>query len=114
MPLHLGLMNVILSHPCPHCGLTLKMKGSWFCPKANYACASCHQLVPMRYPEKTALFAKHAHLARGGVDDRPPPDFSVTCTGNPTTHSPQCVKVFGFEWQPRPQRRRRPAVRTTR
>jgi hypothetical protein len=64
MPLDLRLMDVILSHPCPHCDRKLTMKGSWFFPRANYTCAGCHQLVEMRYAAKTALFAKHAHLAR--------------------------------------------------
>ena len=30
MPLTSGLLDVLLSHPCPHCGHKHEKKGSWF------------------------------------------------------------------------------------
>jgi DNA-directed RNA polymerase subunit RPC12/RpoP len=57
------LMNVLLSHPCPHCGNNRIMHGRWFAVIGNYRCARCTQQVRMTYPAKVALFEGHAHLS---------------------------------------------------
>jgi DNA-directed RNA polymerase subunit RPC12/RpoP len=63
MPLDRKLMYALLSHPCPHCGHNLTMKGHWFSVIRNYQCALCRQKVRMTYTAKLALFESHAHLA---------------------------------------------------
>src|SRR4051812_7827848 len=33
--------NVMLSHPCSHCGHVLEKKGSWFTVVGRYTCSGC-------------------------------------------------------------------------
>ena len=63
MPLDGRLLNVLLSHRCPHCGHNLAMMGHWFSVIRNYRCAICARQVQMTYAEKVALFEGHTHLA---------------------------------------------------
>jgi hypothetical protein len=63
MPLNMKLMDVPLSHPCPHCGQGLKMKGSWFKSMARYKCPYCRNLVVMTHCAKVVLFDTHGHLS---------------------------------------------------
>jgi DNA-directed RNA polymerase subunit RPC12/RpoP len=67
MPLTKGLLDVLLSYPCPHCGHKQEKKGSWFQTVGHYACWSCGQIVRMRYDDKLRLFEANAHRAA----DRP-------------------------------------------
>jgi DNA-directed RNA polymerase subunit RPC12/RpoP len=63
MPLTKGLLNVLLSHPCPHCGHKHEKKGSWFQTIAHYSCSSCSHSVRMGYDDKVHLFEANAHRA---------------------------------------------------
>jgi hypothetical protein len=63
MSLDNRLMNVDLTHPCPHCGNEHTMKGRWFSVVRTYRCAVCRDEVRMTYPEKMVLFERNAHLA---------------------------------------------------
>ena len=56
MPLAPRLLNVMLRHPCPHCGHTTERKGSFFNRAAHYTCTSCAKRVPLTSPEKQRLF----------------------------------------------------------
>jgi endogenous inhibitor of DNA gyrase (YacG/DUF329 family) len=61
MPLPDELRDVVLSHPCPHCGHKVEKKGSWFMSqRRHYQCASCHKPVPMGYSDKFKLFERYA------------------------------------------------------
>jgi hypothetical protein len=62
MPLDRKLMHVLLSHPCPHCGHKLTMRGNWFSVIGNYRCALRRKNVRMTYEVKLALFESHADL----------------------------------------------------
>ena len=55
MPLTSGLSDVLLSHPCPHCGHKQEKKGSWFQTIGQYICSSCGQGVRMGYDDKGRL-----------------------------------------------------------
>jgi predicted RNA-binding Zn-ribbon protein involved in translation (DUF1610 family) len=60
MALSEKLLDVVLTHPCPHCGHKLKQRGSWFqVRRQQYECPSCHHMVPMGYSDKVALFKKY-------------------------------------------------------
>ena len=61
MPLTKGLLNVLLSHPCPHCGHKHEKNGSWFQTMAHYSCSSCRNSVQMTYDDKVRLFETNAH-----------------------------------------------------
>jgi len=63
MPLTSGLLDVLLSHPCPRCGHRQEKKGSWFKTISHYTCSSCGHSVRMRYDEKIRLFDANAHRA---------------------------------------------------
>jgi DNA-directed RNA polymerase subunit RPC12/RpoP len=63
MPLDVRLMNVDLTHQCPHCGHERTMKGRWFSMVGNYRCAACRADVRMTYVAKAGLFESHSHLA---------------------------------------------------
>ena len=63
MPLTKGLLDVLLSHPCPHCGHKQEKKGSWFKTICHYTCPSCGHSVQMGYDEKIRLFDANAHRA---------------------------------------------------
>ena len=63
MPLTKGLLNVLLSHSCPHCGHKREERGSWFQTIGHYTCSSCGHSVRMRYDEKIRLFDANAHRA---------------------------------------------------
>jgi transposase-like protein len=65
MPLTSGLLDVLLSHPCPRCGHRLEKKGSWFKTISHYTCPSCRHSVQMGYDEKFRLFEANAHRAIG-------------------------------------------------
>ena len=58
-----GLLDVLLSHPCPHCGHKQEKKGSWFKTIGHYTCPSCGHSVQMSYDEKIRLFEANAHRA---------------------------------------------------
>jgi transposase-like protein len=60
MPLSQGLLNVVLSRPCPHCQHVLERKGSFFQSASHYTCTSCAKRVAMGYQDKLKLFADHA------------------------------------------------------
>jgi len=66
MPLSPALLNVLLTHPCPHCGHELQKRGSWFQTIAHYRCESCQRDVHIGYDGKLALFEKYARLIRRG------------------------------------------------
>ena len=61
MPLTKGLLDVLLSHPCPHCGHKHEKKGGWFQTIGQYSCSSCGQSVRMAYNDKVCLFEANAH-----------------------------------------------------
>ena len=46
MPLTSGLLDVLLSHPCPRCGHRQEKKGSWFKTISHYTCPSCGPALP--------------------------------------------------------------------
>ena len=63
MPLTKGLLDVLLSHPCPYCGHKVENKGSWFKTISHYTCPSCGHSVQMSYDDKVRLFEANAHRA---------------------------------------------------
>ena len=63
MPLTSGLLDVLLSHPCPRCGHKQEKKGSWFKTISHYTCPSCGHSVQMGYDEQIRLFDANAHRA---------------------------------------------------
>jgi transposase-like protein len=63
MPLAKGLLDVLLSYPCPECGHKQEKKGSWFKTIGHYTCPSCGHSVQMAYDEKIRLFEANAHRA---------------------------------------------------
>jgi transposase-like protein len=63
MPLTKGLLDVLLSHPCPHCGHKQEKKGSWFQTIGHYRCPSCGHSVQITYEDKVGLFEANAHRA---------------------------------------------------
>jgi transposase-like protein len=63
MPLTMGLLDVILSHSCPHCGHKHEKKGSWFQTIGRYTCLTCHRSVRITYDDKVRLFEMNAHRA---------------------------------------------------
>ena len=63
MALNKGLLQVLLSHPCPRCGHKQEKKGSWFKTIGHYTCPSCGHSVQMGYDEKARLFQANAHRA---------------------------------------------------
>jgi predicted RNA-binding Zn-ribbon protein involved in translation (DUF1610 family) len=65
MPLTKGLLDVLLSHPCPHCGHKQEKKGSWFKTIGHYTCPSCGHSVQLGYDAKIRLFEANAHRAIG-------------------------------------------------
>jgi ribosomal protein S27AE len=65
MPLTSGLLDVLLSHPCPRCGHRQEKKGSWFQTVGHYTCPTCGHSVRMAYDDKLRLFEAHAHWAIG-------------------------------------------------
>jgi transposase-like protein len=65
MPLSDELLDAVLTHACPHCGYKMKKKGSWFkACRQQYQCPSCHQMVPMGYDTKLALFKRYERLRK--------------------------------------------------
>jgi transposase-like protein len=48
--------NVMLAHPCPHCGHVLEKKGSWFKVVGRYTCSGCRTQMQMGYKVKIKLF----------------------------------------------------------
>ena len=63
MALTSGLLDVLLSHPCPRCGHRQEKKGSWFKTISHYTCPSCGHSVRMSYDDKVRLFEANAHRA---------------------------------------------------
>ena len=63
MPLTKGLLDVILSHPCPHCGHKHEKKGHWFQTIGHYTCPACDRSVRITYDDKVHLFETNAHRA---------------------------------------------------
>ena len=61
MPLTKGLLDVLLSHPCPDCGHKHEKKGSWFKTITHYTCSSCGHSVRMGYDVKARLFEANAN-----------------------------------------------------
>ena len=63
MPLTRALDHVLLTYPCPHCGLGLEKTGSWFISSAGFRCAGCSLTSQLTYDIKLGLFAANDHLA---------------------------------------------------
>jgi predicted RNA-binding Zn-ribbon protein involved in translation (DUF1610 family) len=63
MPLTKGLLDVLLSYPCPGCGHNQEKKGSWFKTIGHYPCPSCGHSVRITYDDKVRLFEASAHRA---------------------------------------------------
>ena len=63
MPLSQSLVSVGLTFECPQCHFGLVKSGSWFRVVSKYECAGCGRQIRITYPDKVALFKKHAHLA---------------------------------------------------
>jgi transposase-like protein len=59
MPLPVHLANVVLAHPCPHCGNLFQKTGGWFQNIGRYTCEVCKQAVRMTYSDKLALFDRY-------------------------------------------------------
>ena len=66
MPLSEILLPVEMTLNCPSCTHALVKKGSWFQVAHHFRCESCRGAIWLSYPDKEALFERHAHLAPGG------------------------------------------------
>jgi hypothetical protein len=67
MPLSSVLAQVLLTHPCPHCGHKLEKKGSWFQAIARYQCEACFGPVRLTQDAKIKLFDAYACLVEKPV-----------------------------------------------
>jgi hypothetical protein len=63
MPLTKGLLDVLISHPCSHCGHKHEKEGRWFQTIGHYRCPSCGHSVRITYDDKVRLFDTNAHRA---------------------------------------------------
>ena len=52
-----------MTFECPLCGHALVKAGSWFQVVSKFKCEGCHGEILLTYPDKLALFEKHAYLA---------------------------------------------------
>ncbi|WP_077373523.1 transposase-like zinc-binding domain-containing protein [Mesorhizobium prunaredense] len=57
------LSSVGLTFLCPQCNFTVIKNGSWFRGVSRYRCDGCGREIRITYPDKIAIFHKHAHLA---------------------------------------------------
>ncbi|MDB5483252.1 MAG: hypothetical protein JWO83_4305 [Caulobacteraceae bacterium] len=63
MPLTRDLDQILLTHPCPHCGHGLEKTGRWFTTAAGFRCGGCGVPSRITYDIKLRLWAVNAHLA---------------------------------------------------
>ncbi|RWE12304.1 MAG: hypothetical protein EOS23_10660 [Mesorhizobium sp.] len=62
MSLSPSLFSVGLTFQCPQCNFTVIKNGSWFQVVSHYRCDGCGREIRITYPDKIAIFQKHAHL----------------------------------------------------
>ncbi|PTE07778.1 hypothetical protein C9427_24250 [Mesorhizobium helmanticense] len=63
MALTPGLNSVGLTFQCPQCHVVVVKNGSWFQVVSRYKCEGCGHSIRITYPDKVAIFKKHAHMA---------------------------------------------------
>jgi len=57
MPLNIALDGVLMTHPCPYCGVVTTRPGRWFRVIRHYRCKGCNEPVHLPYEQKLKLFA---------------------------------------------------------